>query len=130
MSPTDFVNSVDAVKTKTGTVITVSFTDRNKEVARAGAQAVINLDLYQGGKKAGHVSLTCIADSRHQFLCSGVNTLPGGQIATSEVVPANDPFNAPGAITGGTGKYRDASGQLRTTPINGKDSNLARHAMT
>src|ERR1700712_1585989 len=74
-----------------------------------GAQAVINLDLLKAGKKVGQDSLTCMADSRHQFLCSGVNTLPGGQIAISELVPSGDPFNAPGAITGGTGKYRHAT---------------------
>jgi succinoglycan biosynthesis transport protein ExoP len=52
MSVNDFVSSVDAVKTKTGTVITVSFTDRNKEVAKAGAQAVITAYMKLYGDKA------------------------------------------------------------------------------
>jgi hypothetical protein len=89
-----------------------------------GAQSVINVDLRKSGKPAGQLSLTCIADSRNKFLCHGVYTLPGGQISISELVPGNDPWNGPGAITGGTGKYRDATGQIRTSPINETDSNV------
>jgi hypothetical protein len=89
-----------------------------------GAISSINVVLSQGKEKPGQGSLTCIADSRKKFLCSGVYTLPGGQIAISELVPGGDPWNGPGAITGGTGKYRDASGQILTTPINETDSHL------
>jgi hypothetical protein len=89
-----------------------------------GAQSVINYELLKGGKKVGKTSLTCIADSHHHFLCSGVYSLPGGEIAVSEVVPENDPYNAPGAITGGTGKYRHVSGQIQTTPVNEQYANL------
>src|ERR1019366_2582690 len=41
ISALDFAASVDAEKSKTGTIITVSYTDKNKDIARAGTRAVI-----------------------------------------------------------------------------------------
>jgi succinoglycan biosynthesis transport protein ExoP len=41
ISAIDFAANVDAEKSKTGTIITVSFTDKNRDVARAGTRAVI-----------------------------------------------------------------------------------------
>ena len=52
------------------------------------------------------------------FECHGVNSLPGGQIAVQGLVTyapdeeiKADPYHF--AITGGTGKYRNAHGTVR-----------------
>jgi polysaccharide biosynthesis transport protein len=52
MAALDFAAAVDAEKAKTGTIITVSFTDKNKDVARAGTRAVIAAYMKLHGETA------------------------------------------------------------------------------
>ena len=88
-----------------------------------GDQFVFTNDLLSGDKKVGEDGGVCVVSRLTQegaatFECHGVNSLPGGQIAVQgsvtyapdEEIKA-DPYHF--AITGGTGKYRNAHGTVR-----------------
>lgn len=91
-----------------------------------GAQLVGNFELRSGGihgPKVGQAISECILDSHTPVLalCHTVNVVPGGQISTSEIVPSGNPKNNTFSITGGTGKYRAATGQVNTSPLGDKE---------
>jgi hypothetical protein len=86
-----------------------------------GDQFVFSDDLYasKGGELLGHDGGVCTtvridgADSSVQ--CVVTFSLPGGQITTQQlhtVKNGNLTGTQPGAITGGTGKYRGATGEV------------------
>jgi hypothetical protein len=78
-------------------------------------QIVFSNDLYQDGKKVGEDGGTCtvtrIAASGATTLhCLGTNSLPGGQISVEGLAAPGEPFEL--AVTGGTGRYSKARGQV------------------
>jgi hypothetical protein len=78
-------------------------------------QFVFSNDLYQEGEKVGEDGGTCtvtrIATGGAVTLhCLGTNSLPGGQISVQGLAAPGEPFEL--AITGGTGHYRKARGQV------------------
>jgi hypothetical protein len=87
---------------------------------RLGDTNVITEDVYVGGKKVGTSDLTCtlvrLDLAKHFFAAECLNTtvLPGGQIAAQGYVTSEQiekvPFKQ--AITGGTGAYKGARGEL------------------
>jgi len=87
---------------------------------RLGDTNVITEDVYRYGKKVGTSDLQCTvvrADlAKHFFAAQCFNTtvLPDGQITAQGYVTSNEiekvPFKQ--AITGGTGAYRNARGEL------------------
>jgi hypothetical protein len=88
-----------------------------------GDQYVFTNDLSRGGKKVGIDGGVCtvarIKDGASTLHCDGINSLPGGQIATAGLVsygPGDEAFKKDPyffAITGGTGKYRTAQGEVK-----------------
>ncbi len=88
-----------------------------------GDQFVQAVDLFDAGIKVGEESSICMvtrieADGSSTFHCTGVSSLPGGQITTEGTIkygpnesPKEDPYST--AIKGGTGKYRTAHGDTR-----------------
>jgi hypothetical protein len=91
-----------------------------------GAQLVGNFELRSGGihgPKVGQAVSECILDSSTPVLalCHTMNVVPVGQISTSEIVPTDGPKNITFPITGGTGKYRGATGQVNSTPLGDKE---------
>jgi hypothetical protein len=69
--------------------------------------------LNRSGKDVGHDGLACtITDPSHaEAACQGAFVLPGGQITVQFL---NSPPRVKiGAITGGTGGFRGAEGQMR-----------------
>jgi hypothetical protein len=86
-------------------------------------QYVFTNDLSREGKKVGVDGGVCTVtriedDGGSTLYCSGSNSLPGGQITTAGLVSygpteefKKDPYFA--AITGGTGKYRGARGEVK-----------------
>ena len=102
-------------------------------LGQGGTQLVGNFDLHSGainGPIVGHVVSQCILDSSKStlVLCHSMNMVPGGLIATSGLFPKSNFFANPGAITGGTGTYRAATGQVTGTPLGdtGKSQQQAR----
>jgi hypothetical protein len=78
-------------------------------------QIVFSNDLEQDGKKVGEDGGTCtvtrIAASGATTLhCLGTNSLPGGQISVEGFAAPGEPFEL--AVTGGTGRYSKARGQV------------------
>src|SRR5690349_17417164 len=81
---------------------------------------VITEDAYRDGKKVGTSDLSCtvvrLDAVKHFFAaeCLSTTVLPGGQITTQGYVTSDEiekvPFKQ--AITGGTGAYRGARGEL------------------
>lgn len=76
---------------------------------------VFSNDLYRNGKKVGEDGGTCtvtrIAPGGATTLhCLGTNSLPGGQISVQGLAAPGEPFEL--AITGGTGRYNKARGQV------------------
>jgi hypothetical protein len=76
---------------------------------------VFSNDLYQDGTKIGEDGGTCtvvrVTESGSALMhCLGTNSLPDGQIAVQGLAAPGEPFEL--AITGGTGRYRSARGQV------------------
>ena len=79
-----------------------------------GDQQIITMDVFKDGKRVGESHVVCTVVRAGIAQCDNVTNLPGGQIATSGVVTAEQEEQSPftQAITGGTGAYRNAQGQL------------------
>jgi hypothetical protein len=76
---------------------------------------VFSNDLFQDGEKVGTDGGTCTVTRVESggavtLHCSGTNALPGGQISVQGLAAPGEPFEL--AITGGTGRYRNARGQV------------------
>jgi hypothetical protein len=90
----------------------------------AGNQILATDDIYRQGRKAGHDASICqvVADLGQdgaRFQCVATVSLPEGQL-TAQGLPTltetgTQPFTL--AITGGTGAYRTARGQVQITPV-------------
>ncbi len=92
-----------------------------------GDQATFKSDLFHKGIKVGEESNVCTITRGEPgravtLYCSGVDSLPAGQIAWQGTIdygpnesPKADPYFL--AITGGTGKYRTAHGEIRVQEL-------------
>ena len=71
-----------------------------------------------GGSRIGFSSIVCQLVLGGKLQCAGVYHLPGGTLTGTALVPADESSTAPVhvAITGGTGRYDQASGQGVSTP--------------
>ena len=91
-------------------------------------------DLFRGDKKVGEDGGVCTvtrvaADGASSVHCSGSNSLPGGQIAVAGLIDygpdetyKQDPYSLP--ITGGTGKYRAARGEVTIKELSTQEFRL------
>ncbi|HET6849627.1 MAG TPA: hypothetical protein VFH74_12255 [Gaiellales bacterium] len=70
------------------------------------------------GTRIGFSSIVCQVVLGHKLQCAGVYHLPGGTLTGTALVPQSETSTAPVhvAITGGTGRYDQASGQGVSTP--------------
>ncbi len=79
----------------------------------AGDQLVFAEALTRNGGRYGHDGVHCIIVAAADAICVGAFNLPGGQLTIAGDVGS---INAVGsktvAVTGGTGRYRNARGQL------------------
>jgi hypothetical protein len=106
------------------TITTKTIDEANIDVGEPGFSLgdsnVITEDVYRDGKKVGTSDLTCtlvrLDPVKHFFAAECLNTtvLPGGQITAQGYATSNEiekvPFKQ--AITGGTGAYKGAHGEL------------------
>jgi hypothetical protein len=119
LSPASAHKSNDRVFTVTTTTIDQTPIDVTKP-PKLGDSNVITEDVYRYGKKVGTSDLQCtmvrLDLAKHFFAAQCFNTtvLPDGQITAQGYVTSNEiekvPFKQ--AITGGTGAYRNARGEL------------------
>jgi hypothetical protein len=70
------------------------------------------------GDRIGSLSVVCEVVLGQKLLCNGIYSLPGGTISGVALSPQDENSTAPVhiAITGGTGRYYQASGQITSTP--------------
>lgn len=104
-----------------------TFIDLGDADFSVGDQFAFTNDLFGGGKKIGEDGGLCIvtrltADGASTWKCLGSNVLPGGQITVQGLVTygpdeeiATDPYLF--AITGGTGRYLEADGEVRIEEV-------------
>ena len=83
----------------------------------AGDELVLTMDLYKGSKRVGesHVVCTTVRVAQPSIVqCENVNTINGSTITASGVVTSDEEEQSPfaQAITGGTGAFSGAEGEL------------------
>jgi hypothetical protein len=114
---------------------TVGFTqiDLGDPGFSVGDQQIISMDVFAGPKRVGesHVLCTMVRADKttHAFTgqCENVTSLPAGQITASGIVTSDDEEKRPfiQAITGGTGAYKQAHGQLTVSEAGPQPATLA-----
>ena len=86
----------------------------------ASDQQIITMDVFQGPKRVGESHVVCTtvrfdpATKASIAQCDNVTSIAGGQIVATGVVTSDQEEQTPfvQAVTGGTGAYRNAHGQL------------------
>ena len=99
-------------------------TDLNAvDVAPAGAslgdQVVFSEKLLVGTSQVGHEGAVCteVSVARNEYLCMATFSFRDGQISAQGLVLFGNPAPYAAPITGGSGKYQGAAGELRVTPV-------------
>jgi hypothetical protein len=81
-----------------------------------GDEAFFDVQLTQNGRTVGHSPHHCTAITADDSLCESVIVLDGGQVTLQTALGAtNTPPVVHVAVTGGTGAYRNAQGELTLT---------------
>lgn len=110
--------------------VAFTFIDLGDPDFSQGDQVAFTNDLLRGGTKVGKDGGWCVATrltaaGAATFECVGSNRLPGGQVTVQGLVtygPDEEIKEEPYffAITGGTGKYRNARGQVKIEEVSGE----------
>ena len=113
------------------TEVQSTFIDLGDPDFSQGDQLVFSNDLLRHGTKVGEDGGLCVvtrltAAGASTWKCVGDNVLPGGQITVQGMVtyaPGEEVKDEPYffAITGGTGKYKNARGQVKIEETSGDD---------
>jgi hypothetical protein len=117
-----------------GREVASTFLDLGEPDFSQGDQFVFTNNLLRGGTKIGTDGGLCVvtrltAAGAATFKCVGSNALPGGQITVQGLVTygpgeeiKEDPYFF--AITGGTGRYKTADGQVRIEELSADEIRL------
>jgi hypothetical protein len=101
--------------------------DLGDEGFSQGDQIVFSDEVFQHGKKVGQLHGVCTAQrvlAGHEpiFQCGSTLSLPRGQLTIRGAAAFDEPFTL--ALTGGTGDYRTAHGQVRIEILSGTEVRL------
>jgi hypothetical protein len=78
-----------------------------------GDEFIIHTGLFGSSGKVGTLDIVCIFVLGNKTQCRGTNTLPGGTIVVSALVPVtNRLITVHASIDGGTGRYDEVRGQV------------------
>jgi Allene oxide cyclase barrel like domain len=121
-------SSGDKDKRRTFTLEALT-TEQDFEGTALGDQIVFTSQLLKGDTEVGHQAGVCIVTSvaRAEAQCVATYVLPGGQITGQALIRLGDPTPYAGAITGGSGKYEGAEGEVRVQPVSGTRGILTFH---
>ena len=121
-------SSSDKDKQTTFTVEALT-TEQSFEGTALGDQIVFTSQLLKGDTEVGHQAGVCIVTSvaRAEAQCVATYVLPGGQITGQALIRLGDPAPYAGAITGGSGRYQGAEGEVRVQPVSGTRGILTFH---
>ena len=119
--------------TLTGKTLAVEQIDLGKPGQSLGDQQIITMDVFAGPKRVGESHVVCttvrVDPQTHAFTgqCENVTSLPTGQITASGLVTSAQEETTPfvQAITGGTGLYKQAHGQLTVSEAGPQPATLA-----
>jgi hypothetical protein len=95
-----------------------AFVDLGDEGESLGDQVVFSSKYVKGGDEVGHDSVVCTITSltREEAQCVATAWFPGGQITAQALINfAEGPPAVP--ITGGSGKYTGAEGEIHIRPV-------------
>jgi hypothetical protein len=102
-----------------GIVTESAFFDLGASGPSLGDQIVFSEKLLTGHREVGHEGAVCTTVSlvRRESECTATFSFPNGQITAQGIFILGSmvPYAAP--ITGGSGAYRGADGELRVTPV-------------
>jgi hypothetical protein len=79
---------------------------------RTGDRLFWVTQLSQAGRPVGAASHVCTASDQRWLDCTATMSLPRGEVDLQTALDTQSSTVAPIAVTGGTGPYRDAAGQL------------------
>lgn len=102
----------------TATVTEISQIDLGATGPSLGDEIVFSGKLLQRGHQVGHQGAVCTTVSlqRHEAQCIATYSFRGGQITAQALIILGSPTPYLVAITGGTGSYLGAEGQIHTRP--------------
>lgn len=91
-----------------------------------GDEIVFAEKLLQGGKQVGHEGAVCTTVSleRREAQCVATYSFGGGQITAQALITLGSTAPYAGAITGGTGKYEGAKGEVHVAPVSNTEGIL------
>ena len=94
-----------------------------------GDLIVFTGQLLQGDTEVGHQSGVCTVTSvqRNEAQCNATYSLRGGQITAQALITLGSSAPYAGAITGGTGKYQGAEGEVIVQPVSATRGMLTFH---
>ncbi len=94
-----------------------------------GNEIVFSEKLLQGANQLGHAGAVCTEVSvvRQEAQCIATYSFPGGQITGQALVILNSTAPYVGSITGGTGKYEGAKGELHVQTLSPTEGILTFH---
>jgi hypothetical protein len=94
-------------------------------------------DVYRQGRKVGDDAAVCqfmadLGQAGGRFQCLATLSLPEGQLTAQGLATLNETGDQPFtlAITGGTGTYRTAHGQMRVAPVSETESHYTLTVIT
>lgn len=91
-----------------------------------GDEIVFSEKLLQGGNQVGHEGTVCTTVSleRQEAECVATYSFGGGQITAQALITLGSEAPYAGAITGGTGKYEGAKGEVHVSPVSATEGIL------
>jgi hypothetical protein len=94
-----------------------NFLDLGAEGESLGDQIVFSTKLKRGGKQVGHAGIVCtiVSLEREEVQCVATFWFRGGQITGQALVGGVPTFVSP--ITGGSGKYSGAEGEIQIRQV-------------
>ena len=112
-----------------GVVTELNAVDAAPAGASLGDQVVFSEKLLSGTTEVGHEGAVCTAVSvqRNEYLCVATFSFRDGQISAQGLVLFGNPAPYAAPITGGSGKYQGAGGELRVTPISATEGDQVLH---
>jgi hypothetical protein len=94
-----------------------------------GNEIVFSQKLLQGANQVGHDGSVCteVSVARQEAQCIATYSFPGGQITAQALVIFGSTAPYDGSITGGTGKYEGAKGELHVQNVSPTEGILTFH---
>jgi hypothetical protein len=102
----------------TATVTEISQIDLGAPGPSLGDEIVFSGPLLRGGNQVGHQGAVCttVGLQRHEAQCIATYSFGGGQITAQALVILGSAAPYDVAITGGTGNYEGAEGEIHVRP--------------